>query len=197
MRPLRARQCEHALGDVDADHVGRTAGAEMVRELARTAAQVQHTPAGDVGEQAQQVAELGGALPAGAEPLERRVAGEECGIVVDVLRVVVRHWGSSAESMWRSYRPRRPRSGAAPGAMCRARSHARRAGHASREIAEISPRWRGTDNAERMVGGHVMVMDSQAKRPDRNCAVRDLPARPPDDATVEATAPCAHMTEAA
>jgi hypothetical protein len=46
-----------------------------------------------------------------------------------------------------------------------------------------------------MVGGHVV--DRQATKPDRECAVRGLPARHADDATVEATAPCAHMTEAA
>ena len=40
-------------------------------------------------------------------------------------------------------------------------------------------------------------MDRQATRPDRGCAVRGLPMRHADDAAGEATAPCAHMTEAA
>jgi len=40
-------------------------------------------------------------------------------------------------------------------------------------------------------------MDRQAEGPDRGCAVRDLPPRHADEATVDPAAPCAHMREAA
>ena len=60
----------------------------MVRQLAGAAAEVQHAAAVDVRQQRQQVDELGRPLPASAEALERGIAGEEAGVVVDVLRLV-------------------------------------------------------------------------------------------------------------
>ena len=70
MGPLRTRQLEHPFRNVDADHFGGAAGREIVRELAGTAAEVEHAPTIDVGQERQQVRVLGRALPAGAESLE-------------------------------------------------------------------------------------------------------------------------------
>src|SRR5438874_9400577 len=59
----------------------------MVRELPGAAAKIQGPPTVDVGQERQQIGMLHGPLPAGAESFERRIAREEPGVVVDVLRV--------------------------------------------------------------------------------------------------------------
>jgi len=48
MRPLRTRQLEHPFRNIDADHFGGAARRKIVRELAGTAAEVEHAPTIDV-----------------------------------------------------------------------------------------------------------------------------------------------------
>src|SRR5258708_8419780 len=87
MGEFRAGQGQHPLRTVDADGPGGAARRQMVRELPGAAAEIQGPPTVDVGQERQQIGVLHGPLPAGAESLERRIAREEPGVIVDVLRV--------------------------------------------------------------------------------------------------------------
>src|SRR5262249_61038404 len=75
----------------DTHHRRVRGGGGMRGQRPAPAPGVQAPPTADVGQERQQIGELGGSLPAGAESLERRVAGEERGVVVDVLRLLVGH----------------------------------------------------------------------------------------------------------
>ena len=87
MGEFGSRQGQHPLRHVDADDLGGAARRQMVRELPGATAKIQGPPTVDVGQERQQIGMLHGPLPAGAESFERRIACEEPGIVVDVLRV--------------------------------------------------------------------------------------------------------------
>ena len=85
------RLLQHALGQVHADHLPRAPRARLACEIAETAAEIEHAPVRQRGRQ--QPLERRPFVD-NAEPVLRsrqlRVAGEEVGIVVDVLR---RHGG--------------------------------------------------------------------------------------------------------
>jgi hypothetical protein len=70
MGPFGARQSQHPLRHVDADHFGCSACGEIVGELPRPAAEVQHPATPYVGQERQQISMLHRPLPAGSESLE-------------------------------------------------------------------------------------------------------------------------------
>ena len=77
---------EHARRDVHPDHLGRALLRQVRGELAHAAAQVEHALSLESREKPHEVGVLGGLRPARSEALEAGIAGEEFGVVVDVLR---------------------------------------------------------------------------------------------------------------
>src|SRR5687768_2709871 len=87
MSPFGSRERQHPLRYVDADHVRGSGRGQVMGELPGPAAEIEHPPADDIGQERQQVVTLRGPLPPGSESLEGRIAGEEARVVIDVLRV--------------------------------------------------------------------------------------------------------------
>src|SRR5262249_10722244 len=102
MAPLGSGQSEHPLRDVDRDHLRGSAFGEVIRELAGAAAEVEDAAARDVGEQRHEARMLERFRPARAKPLQLRIAREELGIVVGVLRRLLRGHAPSYRSWCRT-----------------------------------------------------------------------------------------------
>src|SRR5207245_11767405 len=98
--PRGPRQCAPAVGAVAADHRRRAAVRDVRGELTDAAAEVEDAAARDVREQRHEARMRERPGPARAEPLEPRVAREERGIVVDVLRRWLRGHAPSSYRSW-------------------------------------------------------------------------------------------------
>src|SRR5262249_58610732 len=82
---------QHPLGEVDPEHVCRAVRGRVVCEATRTAAKVENPLAVKRFKQRRERGPFKRVAPARTEAVKLHIASKECGIVVDVLRVIATH----------------------------------------------------------------------------------------------------------